>query len=1073
MADRSVPLSGQQRLLIAILLFQANRPVSMQRIIDGLWGEEPPPSAAARVRQLVAEVRRASGPRRADLVLTRSPGYLVRVWDGQLDTEVFTELVGAAKRAAGHQDFRAALASFRKALGLWRGAPLADVAGGFAVRAEAARLNEQRLDALECQAEAQLALGRFQEVVADLRELIPDNPLRERLRSLLMRALSRAGRQPEALEEYRNFRSHLVGDLGVEPSSQLQELHQQILQDDMPGSRETEPPEPAGRFPVPRQLPASTARFVGRKLALEHLDGLSLGRNRVLLLVGAAGVGKTCLAVHWARQVAERFPDGQLFLDMRGFDPGEPMSREEALPLLLRALGCTAEQVPHHVDGQIQLYRSLLAGQRVLVLLDNVARPDQVRPLLPGDPNCLVVVTSRLRLPGLVALDGAERLSLDALELDEALDLIAQRVGQARLRAEPDAAARLAEQCGRLPLSLAVAGARLADQPHHRVHDYVRELTDRGRLAGLSIDGDENAAIRAALALSYQALSPSAARMFRLLGLTPSGGVSTSAAAALAGVPFGEARDLLHAIAGIHLISEAAADYFACHDLLKEFAAERAAEEDHDDARRLAVRRLFDYYLRSIMNVTRVSGFYQLEVPHESAPVDIVPESFDGESEAVAWLDAGWEAVAAAIAHAAEHGPRPMAWLLVDALQDVLHHCRPLAEWVRLAELALAAAETEDDDTGRAAMHLSLGHARWRMADLGTAKFHYERAETLSRSGGWLPGEAHALRGVGVALKQLGEPRKALPRYRASIEITRALGDKRGESVSLNNLASALLTLGMLDEAERCLELTLPLTVETGNRNLEALTLVNLGLVRQKRAHLDDAVDVLARACAAAHHAGLSYTEAVAYETLGRVHNDAGRHSEAAEAYGAALRIARRVENQNCQVDALAGLALAELRLGRTEVAIEHVTLALEIANGTGHRTGLVDVHIAAAEAHRGAGRLAEACRDARLAIELALEGNPLALGRGRGLLAAILLDLGDSRGAVEECHRALRVTERTGERLITARTLTTLARAEELAGARQTAETARQRARVLFDAIGIDPPGEAPPPADPATLSA
>ncbi|WP_285780608.1 BTAD domain-containing putative transcriptional regulator [Microtetraspora sp. NBRC 13810] len=1063
---RPVALTGQQRLLAAILLLQANRPVSVQRITDGLWGEEPPASAAARVRQLVAELRRACGARGSDLVVTRNPGYLVRVRDGELDTEVFTELVGAAKRAAGLRDFDQALDSYRRAVALWRGAPLADVNGGVAIRAEASRLNEQRLDALECQAEVMLALERFQDVVADLSELIPENPLRERLRGQLMRALQQSGRRPEALEAYRSFRDYLVGELGVEPSGSLRELHQRILRSDVSAAREPETPGPpgasAGSFPVPRQLPASTGRFVGRKVELARLDRLSSDTSRVVLIVGAAGAGKTSLAVHWARRAAERFPDGQLFLDMRGFDPGKPMSRVEALPLLLQALGRAPDQIPHHVDAQGQLYRSLLAGRQVLVVLDNVARPEQVRPLLPGDPRSLVVVTSRDRLPGLVALDGASRLSLDPLRLEEALELIAQRVGQERISAEPGAATRLAEQCGRLPLPLTVAGARLADQPYHGVDDYVRELAERGRLTRLSIDGDEDTAVRAALTLSYQTLTPPARRMFRLLGLAPSGGLTSSAAAALAGLSPGEARDLLDAAARIHLLSEIGADRFSCHDLLKEYAAERAAAEDHHDDRHAAVQRLFDYYLTSIVNVTRISGFHELVVPHERSPAGAVAESFDDESRAMAWIDAAWEDVTAAIAHAAEHGPRPMAWLLVDAVQDVLHHRRPLTEWVRLAELALAAADGAGDDTGRAAMHLSLGHARWRMAELETAKAHYERAETLSRSVRWPKGEAIALRGGGVVLKQLGEPKEALPRYRASIAIARAIGDKRGEAVTLNNLASALLTLGVLDEAESCLTRTLPLAVDTGNRHLEALTLVNLGLIRQKRANFDGAITALDQACEAATGNDFRYAEAVAYETLGRVYNDLGRYQEAAEAHRKALHIARRAENQNCQVDALAGLALAEVWLGRTGDAMKHVTLALKITDRTGHRTGLVDVLIAAAEARRGEGRTEDAHRHARRAIELALEGNPLALGRAHGVLAAVLLDLGDAAGAVEACRRALRAAERMGERLVRARTLTTLGHAHRRAGDQRAAEAAWRSARALFDAIGVPVPGEA-----------
>ncbi|WP_432015077.1 AfsR/SARP family transcriptional regulator [Streptomyces cucumeris] len=1107
---RPVGLTGKQRTLLSLLLVQADRPVSVERLKDGIWGEEPPASADARVRALVAELRRACGPAGAEVVVTRSPGYLVRVEPGALDTQEFTESVDRAKRAAGRGDLAEAVASYRDGLALWRGGPLADVRGGPLVSAEARRLAGQRLDALEGQAEAKLALGRYQEVIADLNGLVAEEPQREHPRAQLMRALHHSGRRAEALEAYRSFRGQLVDELGVEPGEALREVHQRILRGEVAagaapverrsevgapaengvsaegtvraegavrdaGARRAEgavrdiasavsaTPPPEVPLPVPRQLPPSTGRFIGRTRELDALDRLSAEPSRVVLVVGPAGTGKSSLAVHWARQAADRFPGGQLHLDLRGFDRSEPMSPGEALPLLLGALGRAPEHIPHQLDAQIQLYRSLLVGRRALVVLDDVACPDQVRPLLPGDPGCLVVMTSRDRLPGLVAVNGASRLSLDSLGNQEALELLAQRVGEARLRAEPEAAAGLVELCGRLPLALTVAGAQLADQSHHTVGDYVRELTERGRLDRLSIPGDEHAAVRAAFALTYRALAPAARRMFRLLGLAPSGGLTTAVAATLADVPRRAARDLLDAIARVHLVHETAAHRFVCHDLLTEFAVERSAEEDGAEDRHAAVMRLFEYYLRSVGNAARANGLHELSLPYEQVSTGVVAETFDSPSEALTWVDTVWDDITAAVAHAAENGPPCMAWLLMDALTDLLHHGRPLTEWVRLAELALGAARAHHNAPGQAAMELSLGHARWRMGRLEEARHHYEQAEALARSADWRTGEAHALRGVGVTLRQLGEPATALLRHRASLAIDRERDDRRGESVGLVDEASALLALGEPDAAEECLTRALPLTAATGNVNLESIALVALARVQLKRARFDTAAALLERARIGAMKGGFRCAEAMAHEALGRLHSDRGAYEGAIGAHIEALLMTRAAENTSGQVDALSGLAYAEACLGRTEEAVRHAELALYLVGRTGHRTGLVDVHIAAAEAHRRAERPEAATHHARTAVALGDEGHRASLGQARVVLARVLLGLGDAAGALAEARRALLLAEESGQRLIRARALLALGDAYDRADAAGdetgAAAAARRSARELFEAIGLPCP--------------
>ncbi|MFI5753670.1 tetratricopeptide repeat protein [Streptomyces sp. NPDC051569] len=1050
---RPVTLTGRQRALMSVLLLRANRVVPVDRIADSLWGESLPASAAARVRALIAEVRRALGPHGQERVVTRSPGYLVNVCPGELDIDEFEVLVGEARRAARGGRHEEAIALYERALELWRGEPFPDL-NGPAAESERHRFEEMGAGAVEGRVEANLALGRGQAVVADLMRLIADQPLREQPRRQLMLALNQLGRLPEALEVYRDFHTRLVTDLGVEPTPRLRQLHQRMLVGGPELSEGADSPrEPAGerQRTLPRQVPA-VGRFVGREDQLRQLDEYRAGADRVVLIVGPAGVGKTSVAAHWAHRNAEYFPDGQLFLDMRGFDRAEPMSVSEALPLLLQGLGQPLRDIPVSVDAQIALYRSLLARRRILLVLDDVAEPAQVRVLLPPNPQCLAVITSRDRLRSLVALDGARRLTLDVLSQEEALGLIAQGAGSRRSHDEPEAAAELAELCDRLPLALCVAVSWLADQEHRTIGQYVRELTDRGRLAQLRVEGDEHAAVRAALELSYVALPASARRVFRLLGLVPSVDVTVAATAAQANSGLEELRVLLATVARVHLIQEVAVRRYTCHDLVREYAAERGREEDTEADRHGAVRRLLDYYVDMITRVNEVCGFLAPNLAREAeAPVAPV-EEFSAEADATTWFDAEWENLLVVIAHAAEHGPRRYAWLLVEAMQDLLHHRRTHVEWLRVAGTALAAAKLDGDLVGQAAMHLSLGMVRWRMADLRTALTENERALTLSRRAGWLHGEAMALTGCGVALKQLGEARRALPRYRKSLEISRRLGHARSEVRGLNNLASAYLMLARLESAEECLLANIPLTEESGDRHLQSLTLVNLGIVRQQRARFPQALEALEKAMEVSRSTGLIYAEGVTFETFGWVHSDAGRHEQAVASFDAALSIARQVENRNSQIDSLTGLAVVELKLGRVDTALDRLGTARDVAEGVG--TGFVGVLMGLARVHLRQGRYEQAHDEASRSLRLAAEGSPLDLPRLHGLLAAIQLAAGDSEQCLRSCDQALQLARRSGQRLEHARALITLGHAHRLEKRERAARSAWRRAHGHFTAL-------------------
>ncbi|MFC8346532.1 BTAD domain-containing putative transcriptional regulator [Streptomyces sp. NPDC057280] len=1057
-------LTGRQRALCTALLLHADHVVSVDRLIDLLWDSRPPGAGAARVRALVAEVRRVLGPHGPSLLTTRRPGYVMHARPGELDLLTFEQLVEDGSRAAANGDWDTVRHHAEQALGLWRGEPLSDLPETAGSEAERRRLGELHVVARESAAEADLETGRHRQAVAELLRLTTAHPLRERPHALLMRALQADGRPAEALQVYAELRRRMVDELALEPSDDLRTLHRRLLAG---GTAATVPParrppatrpapvppaRPGSERRVPRQLPPPPRRFVGRDAELRGLDAALRTAEPLALLVGPAGVGKSALALHWAHRVADRFPDGQLFLDLRGFDDAEPMGPEEALPLLLQGLGCGPRDIPLGTEAQTALYRTLLADRRVLVVLDDAADPATVRLLRPASTGSLTLVTSRDKLSGLVTLDGAYRVACDVLDRTGALELIGAVVGAEAVDADPAAAAELVELCDRLPLALCVAGSWIGGSPGG-IRTYVRDLADRGRLARLHVEGEESIAVRAALDMSYGALPDAARRVFRRLGLLPGTGRSLRAAAAAAHTDEAATADLLRLAQRVHLLHDAGHGRTAWHDLVHEYARDRTAAEDTAAERAAAVERLLDHYVQSVVNAARTAGLYLMR-DRPDALDGSLPREFRTTEEAYDWFDAEWDDIAAAIGHAAEHGPARFAWGLVDALQDLFHHRRPLADWMRLALLARAAAERDGDLRGQVAMHVSVGHARWRNGDLRGALAEYEQAEERARKADWTHGEAVALQGAAVTLKLLGEPLRALPRYRRALALYRTLGEVRSEEVMLINMASLNLALGRTDAAEEAAGAALALIGATADHH-RALALVNLALARQKQARFAEAEAALRTCFLVCRDSGSTYAEAVALETLGRVRADAGQDERALPAYEDALAISLRAENRNCQVDSLVGLAALKLRAGRADEAAGHLDAAFEIAERTGHRTGHIEILVERAAVARATGLPGVALDHLDSAARLAVDGSPLTLPRVQVAAAVIRLENGDPAGALDAAEEAVARARDSGQRLIEARAALALAAAHEAQGASGPAAAARTRATALFDTIG------------------
>src|SRR5216683_2467376 len=553
---------GKQRAVLAALLLSANKPVQVDDLAETLWGAESPRSARVTVANYVKRLRYAFGDGGRDRIRTMPHGYLIEVRASELDVFRFEAITAAARSAARGGSWAQASERARSAWSLWRGEPLGDVESEALAQREVPRLVGLRLQALETRLDADLHLGGHADVIPELRHLADAYPLHENLHALLMLALYRSGRQAEAQAVYRHVRHVLTEDLGTEPGKEIRELHHRILTADPALTLPVPAPGPHGHLVVvPRELPAAVSHFTARDSELSALTGLAgmatPGTVVISAIGGTAGVGKTALALYWAHQVADSFPDGQLYVNLRGYDPEQPVPAADVLAGFLRALGVPGTDIPAEIDERAARYRSLLAGRRMLVVLDNAGSAEQVRPLLPGSPGCMTVVTSRDSLAGLVARDGATRLDLDLLPLADAVSLLRALIGE-RADADPVAAEALAARCCRLPLALRIAAELAAARPAAPLARLVGELADQQRrLDLLDADGDARTAVRAVFSWSCRHLDPDAASAFRLACLHPGPDLGRYAIAALTGATLEQAERMLGVLAQAHLIQPA------------------------------------------------------------------------------------------------------------------------------------------------------------------------------------------------------------------------------------------------------------------------------------------------------------------------------------------------------------------------------------------------------------------------------------------------------------------------------------------------------------------------------------
>lgn len=916
------------RALLAALVINAGQVVSTGQLVTELWNDDPPDRAANLVSVYVLRLRRLLGDPKGFVLATRAPGYRLRLGSGSLDADRFDALVARGRQALAARDPQRAAAALTEALGLWRGRAFADVPPTALVTTEAARLEESRLSALELRVEADLGRGLHAQVVPELRGLVADQPLREGLWSLLIRALDGAGRHAEALAAYGQVRKVISDELGVDPGPELRALHRRLLTADavvgsgphspdreraamLPaagsagsaGTGGTARPSAAGAAgpgsaapagqarsaPPPAQLPADVPDFTGRHAHVQELRAVLAGEPAaasptavpVAVVAGTPGLGKTALAVHAAHGLRSAFPDGQLYVSLLGASQ-QPVPPEEVLARFLRDLGVDGARVPVGLEERAALYRTRLSGRRMLVVLDDAADAAQVRPLLPGSLPCAVIVTSRRRLSHLA---GSHLVDLDVLDDDDARRLLTRITGTSRTDAEPEAVRDVLAACAGLPLAIRIAGARLSERRGWTIRALADRLADQRRRIDELTAGD--LAVRACFQVSFAALpSPTGqdgvdpARAFRLLGVWEGPSIGLRAAVALIGRPEPDVRRALEVLVDAHLLESPAPDRYRFHDLLRAYAAEQARADEPPQVIADAERRVLAWYLHTADAAASAVSPHGDRVPLDRAEPGCEPLAFGTADEALEWCRQERGNLVAATRQAADNGLHDVAWKLPVAVMICFDLLGYRAEWLATHSIALASARQRHDRRGEA----------WALNNLGMvlgeqrtddAIGYFEQALAIHRETGDRKGQGQAANNLAFCYRFLGRHEEAAVALLDALKLQRQVHHRYGEAITLCNLGEAYIELGRPDEAIERSQEGLAIARQIGSVRLEGYAFYNIG-----RAHVDlgrrtEAAGLLEQALARHRDTGDRYGEAQDLKQLGAVYARTGRAAEA------------------------------------------------------------------------------------------------------------------------------------------------------------------------------------------------
>ena len=916
----------QQRQVLAILLVRSGARVGSAELIDCLWGDQAPASAANLIHRYVGDLRRLFEPalpmRAMGRWLVRTAGgYQLDLTDASSDLKLFRELGGRARRQAQLRPDEA-IETYIEALQLWSG-PCAEGLGNSTCATTTFAEVDHEYDTVLCEAaEAALRIDEVHRVYPMLYRAAARDALNEKLQAMLMLATAALGRQAEALQLYHSVRGRLSEELGVDPGNDLRAAYQAVLSQEISPSRRageggthptgasrdrevTQSPERpyAEAFP-PAHLPPDLPVFVGRQDEMAMMDGL-LSRpggvpfTPIITIDGMPGTGKTTLAIHWAHHVRGAFPDGQLYINLRGFDPNPPqVSTSEVLRGFLDAFGVPPSRVPDRLDALTGLYRSVMATKRVLILLDNARDAEAVRPLLPGASGSLVLITSRTQLTGILAGEGARPLSLDLPSVPEAREALVKRLGAERAAAEPEAIEAIIRLCARLPLAMAIVAARAAVRPHFSLTEIARGIADEEG----ALDTAAVADIGSAFSWSYRLLNPEAARLFRLLTLVPGRDISLRAIASLLGVRPKEARAPLSELLDSRLLAEPQPGRYASHDLIRSYGRSLSAQIDDDALRADALRRLLEHDLLSAYEAYLCLRPMQWFDPPPVSGAGVSPETFVDSAQAMAWFGAEFRVLGTAVLHAANNGMPTYAWRLALLLQPFYQHRGQWHDWSETMQVALHAARLDQSRVGEAHASRSLAGALYYLGHTEQSLQLLKRTRDLYAMLGLTADLAHVESNLGTVHNALGEHERAIEYFVGALAIHQSQRNRQSQARAIEGIGAANRAMGRYEQAIILAREAMQIFIETCNHNGEGSCWAVLSASFHDLRQFERAIECRKRALSIYRELNSTADEAHQLALLGDTYASAGKVDLADQAYREALTICADLHLPLCRM---------------------------------------------------------------------------------------------------------------------------------------------------------------------------
>ena len=1002
---------ARARSILAMLLLTPHAIVPAETLIDRLWDTRPPPKARDSLTVYVARLRASLRQAVADSVhlVGRAQGYMLEVDPEAVDVHQFRRLRRQADAVAASGDYEQAAGLLREADGLWRGQALGGIRGDWVARMRDALEEERRAAILERVA-CELELGRHADLVGELNYLLVQYPLDETLAAHQMTALFRSGRPADALSLYRQTRSRLIEEQGTEPGAMLSGLHQRILAHD-PGLAVRSSGRRSARAASPDTLPPETAEFVGRDEELGLLTGEHGSIPGIAIIEGMPGVGKTTLAVRAARLVSGQYPDGMLYLNLHSHDPGSPsLDPAEALHRLLQMLSVPAAQIPETIGERTALWRAHLSRRRAVVILDDAAGHDQIGPLLPVAGQCLILITTRRRLPD---FGSARSLTLDVLSVGEAITLFRRLAGESRA-ADADQIAAAVRLCGRLPLAIQLTARRVARDGPPGLGALIDELSQSR--AWPADTGAADPEVIAAFDLSYRALEPDHQRFFRRLGVSPCAYLSLPTAAALGGCTLAEAEKALVALLDHHLLAPAPGDQFRFHDLIRGYAATRAARDDSEAEQRQAVSRLLDYYLHTAGLADRVLHPFPLRVAEEAGEMPAGSPALGTQEDAAGWLESEWRNILQAARYAGRHEWKQKCADLIYLLADFMEISAYWDEATTAHTVALQASRDIADPARIARAALALSAVQQQTGQHEPAISLAEEAAAIYRSRSDRRGEARSLDQIGMAHLRTARAREALAYFSEAQILYGAAADQRGVADTLSHSGVACWQLGRYPEANTHMHDALSLYRETGDRRGEAKVLNNLGRVHLYNGYHRDALDAYQKSLEIFREIGGAQNEAILHQNIGSVYRYKGSCEEALAAFRQALAIYRDIGDLPDEAEVLNDIGAIYQSAARDDEALIHHQKAREIAEDVGNLSQQLIALRLIADIYRGSGRFGEALDHCNAALRLAREiGDPYEEGKILEGIAESTLSTQGSDTARIVFRQALDIFERLG----------------------------------------------------------